>query len=76
MSCNLLIYSHPILPPPPVHMYSISIQNQFSKRSWGLAWLESFNVKVSFVLVRDVRTVLFWVILVKDQTELVKNPYS
>ena len=25
---------------------------------------------------RDVRTVLFWVILVKDQAELVKNPYS
>ena len=25
---------------------------------------------------RDVRTVLFWVILVKDQTELVRNPYS
>ena len=24
----------------------------------------------------DVRTVLFWVILVKDQTELVRNPYS
>ena len=26
--------------------------------------------------ISDVRTVLFWVILVKDQTELVRNPYS
>ena len=26
--------------------------------------------------VSDVRTVLFWVILVKDQTELVRNPHS
>ena len=55
----------------------VKIEREFTEKSmkdpvWQCRAVELFGDNT----VSDVRTVLFWVVLVKDQTELVRNPYS